>query len=101
VVGGRPQGGSAVGRDEVVEPGLVDGRLATVDALDDCLVDVDGGDLVAELRETGAEGGADVSAADDAEVHDCSQGGDGQRRVVAAVSPVVRGAEPWESRSSL
>ncbi len=73
VVGGRPEAtgalGASVGGDELVEARLVDGRVAVVDRCDDLLVDIDVDDVVAEVSETGCDGGADVAASDDGETH--------------------------------
>jgi hypothetical protein len=71
VVGGRaePSGLVDVPCDESGETVLVDRRRAVVDRRDDGLVDVDVRHAVADVGETGRDGGADVAAAEDGDVH--------------------------------
>ena len=69
VVSRRAESVADVFRVEFIEPGLSDGRVAGVEPLDDRLIDVDGGHVVAEVRKAGGEGGADVAAAENARVH--------------------------------
>ena len=54
---------------EIVEAGLVDRDLAAAQRGDPLGVDVDAGDVVAEVREPSAGDEADVAGADDGDLH--------------------------------
>ena len=59
----------AVAADELLEPGLVDRQHVVLELRDLGDVDVDARDVVAGLRETGADDEADVAGADDGDAH--------------------------------
>ncbi len=61
--------GVGIALDERIEPGLVDGHLALVQALDLAGVDIDADDVIARLGEAGARDEAHVAGAEDGDSH--------------------------------
>ena len=72
-IGGEGQApGGQVPLDQPVETGLVDGHLAGIEPLDLAGVDVDAGDVEAELGKADTRNQADIAGANHCDAHACS-----------------------------